>query len=214
MVKANIDDSNTIKILDLGCGKGAVAVRLAKDINCNVDGIDAVPEFIESAKQHAIDKGVDHKVKFIQGDIRKLYSNYKDYDIVILGAIGAVFGNQRETLEKVSNCLKPNGFVILDDGYLPDKSNNIKEIYTTQTRFYQFIKIAGFMVIEESIFEPEKMRLQNELIFNAIKKRVEELIERYPAKATIFNEYILEQEDQNNALENDLTCGVWLLKLT
>ncbi len=212
-VKQNIDDSKSLKILDLGCGKGAVSVRLAKDFNCNVVGIDAIPEFIESAKQLAIENGVTEKTTFIQGDIRILYTNYMDYDIVILGAIGPVLGNQQETLENVSQCLKPSGFVILDDGHLPDKTDNKKEIYTTKSRFYHFIKSAGFMVIEESIFESENMHQQNEIIFNAIKKRAKELIEKYPSKATIFNDYLIEQETQNNALENDLTCGVWLLRM-
>jgi ubiquinone/menaquinone biosynthesis C-methylase UbiE len=213
LVKKNIDDSNPLKILDLGCGKGAVSVRLAKDFNCKVIGIDAIHEFVESAKQLAVDEGIDNKTKFIQGDIRLLYTDYKNYDIVVLGAIGPVLGNQQETLEKITQCLKPHGFVILDDGYLLDKNDNNNDIYTTQKRFYQFIKSAGFMVVEEYIFEPEKMHQQNELIFNAIKKRAKELIEKYPSKASIFKDYLIEQETENYALENDLTCGVWLLRL-
>ena len=43
LIKDHVDISNP-KILDLGCDKGAVSIRIAQEMNCYVTGIDAVPE--------------------------------------------------------------------------------------------------------------------------------------------------------------------------
>ena len=208
----NLKDTNLLKVLDLGCGKGAVSVRLANDFSCKAVGIDAIPQFIESAKQLAKSMGVDQNTTFIQGDIRELYSSNKGFDIVVLGAIGPVLGNLYETLEKVSTCLKPLGYVVLDDGYLIDDSSMEDEIYSTQSEFYEHINRARYTTVDKTIFAPKEMREQNRSIFDCILKRAHELISMYPQNAPVLKEYISNQEKENHALENSLRCGVWLLQ--
>lgn len=205
------EDEIPLKILDLGCGKGAVSVRLAKDYNCMVYGIDALPEFVESAKEFAIENGVYHNCVFSQGDIRDQYAFYHDFDVIILGAIGPVLGNVGETLKKVSGCLKSTGFVILDDGYIPDNSEFKHEKCNSQSEFLCQIKSSGFEIVSENIFSYDEMLIQNEAIYTAIKSRTAELVKMYPEKAELFEEYLLNQERENEALENHLVCGVWLL---
>lgn len=41
------------RILDLGCGKGAVAIAVAQALGCRVDGVDAMPAFVEIARRQA-----------------------------------------------------------------------------------------------------------------------------------------------------------------
>jgi SAM-dependent methyltransferase len=40
-----------LKVLDLGCGKGAVTVKIAHKLNCLCYGIDALADFIDYAKR-------------------------------------------------------------------------------------------------------------------------------------------------------------------
>lgn len=212
MLHDHVDDFMPIKILDLGCGKGAVSARLAKDYNCLVFGIDALPEFVESAKEFAIGMGVYHKCIFTQGDIRNEYQYYKDFDIVVLGAIGPVLGNLQETLLKVSGCLKERGLVVLDDGYIPENSKYKHEKCTTRSEFINQIHSSGFEIICENLFDPNQIEEQNEAIFSAIKTRTQELIYSYPEKVSFLSDYLRDQEVENEALENELVCGVWLLQ--
>lgn len=212
LLNDHVDDFLPLKILDLGCGKGAVSIRLAKDYNCLVFGIDALPEFVESAKEFAIGMGVYHKCIFTQGDIRNEYQYYKDFDVVILGAIGPVLGNIQETLTKVSGCLKEGGIVVLDDGYVPDDSSFTHDKCTTRTEFINQIHGAGFEIVTERVFDSNEMEEQNRFIFSAIKSRTQELISNYPEKESLLNEYLRFQETENYALEKKLVCGVWLLE--
>ena len=52
------------KVLDLACGKGAVSVRLAKELNIHFKGVDILPEFIDYAKCNAQEYGVSDLCEF------------------------------------------------------------------------------------------------------------------------------------------------------
>ncbi|MFP4556915.1 MAG: class I SAM-dependent methyltransferase [Bacteroidales bacterium] len=201
-----------LKILDMGCGKGAVSVRLAKEFGCKVVGIDALPDFIETAKKFALEMSVDHLCSFELGDMRELYSNYKNFNLVVLGAIGPIFGDIGKSLEKVAQCIKTNGHVLLDDAYIADGSNLKDSNYINQSCFYKKINKAGFTIASEVIMSLDNMKKVNEIIFKSIEKRANELIKLHPTKSQLFKDYLDEQRIENKALENDLTCGVWLLK--
>lgn len=98
MITKHIPVSKETKVLDLACGKGAVSVYLAKELGCMVKGIDIIPEFIEFAIQKAQEYGVEELCEFLVGDITEMIKTEKDYDIVILGAVGDVLGNPEETI--------------------------------------------------------------------------------------------------------------------
>lgn len=58
------------QVLDLGCGKGAVAIHLAQESGFRVLGIDLFPPFIQEAKFRASKYGLTSLCKFEIGDIR------------------------------------------------------------------------------------------------------------------------------------------------
>ena len=102
LIKKYFDNYTDLKILDLGCGKGAVSIKISKTLGCKCYGIDAVPEFIKYAQYKADEFQVSHLCKFEPGDIRKKIEKLTDYDIIILGAIGPVFGDYYKTLSTLS----------------------------------------------------------------------------------------------------------------
>lgn len=61
-----------LKVLDLGCGKGAVSIRVSQKLGCTCYGIDAIPEFVAFARQKAGEFNVDHLCTFETADIREL----------------------------------------------------------------------------------------------------------------------------------------------
>ncbi len=93
LISKNIIISEKTKVLDLACGKGAVSIKLAKELGCQVKGIDIMQDFIENAKKKAREFKVETLCEFIVGDINQYVEVEKGYDIVILGAVGEVLGN-------------------------------------------------------------------------------------------------------------------------
>lgn len=56
------------RVIDLGCGKGAVAVEAAARLGCRVVGVDAIEAFVESARGLARARGVEGLCRFAVGD--------------------------------------------------------------------------------------------------------------------------------------------------
>ena len=92
LVRKHAENHSNLRVLDLGCGKGAVSIKLAKEFNCQCHGIDAVKEFIGEANEKAGEFGVDHLCQFAVADLRETIKALSRFDIIILGSIGPVFG--------------------------------------------------------------------------------------------------------------------------
>lgn len=211
LIRENIHRQN-LKILDLGCGKGAVSVHIARELDCEISGIDGVPEFIEEAKSHAAAQNVQGKCHFETGDIRLRIHQFGNMDLVILGAIGPVFGNVLETLNQVGKCISPGGYVLLDDGYIEDGLAVEYDRCLRKTEFFNQIRQADFEIIEEVSVTEEKMNQSENHIMKNIYRRIEELIEKYPDHKDLLNNYRKNQEYESRMLQEVITCGTWLLK--
>jgi SAM-dependent methyltransferase len=212
LITGNISNKN-LRILDLGCGKGAVSINVAKEIECTIKGIDAMPDFIESAKKYAKEFNVEDKCDFEAGDIRIKIKELKDFDVIILGAIGSVFGDLYSTLKNLSGSLNSSGYVLLDDGYIQDESLTNYNRCLRKTDFYNQITYAGFEIVQEIIFEKDAIEDSDKIIYDSIEKRISELIKEYPDKKKLFNGYLKSQEYENYILANELITGTWLLQL-
>ncbi|MGD8448567.1 MAG: class I SAM-dependent methyltransferase, partial [Desulfobacterales bacterium] len=140
---------DNLKVLDLGCGKGAVSIKVAHKFRCSCFGIDAIPEFISYAQKKAIEYKVEHLCKFETGDIRKQIKELQLYDIIILGSIGPIFGDYFTTLSTLSKYLNNSGMFIIDDGYIEDNSDYTHPLILKKQEILQQISIAGMKLIEE-----------------------------------------------------------------
>lgn len=202
---------SNLKILDLGCGKGVISVRLAKKFNCACVGIDAIEEFIKEATKKAKEYGVEKRCQFEVGDIRKRVTELKDFDIIILGAIGPVFGNYFSTLSTISKCFNEHGLVLIDDGYIEDESSFSHPLMEKRSSILKQITQAGMKLRDEIIVTDDEIKSTDDLIFQKVKKRCQELIEKYPEKSTLFLEYIKKQEEENEILETKVICSTMLI---
>jgi ubiquinone/menaquinone biosynthesis C-methylase UbiE len=75
-----IDSNPPGKALDLGCGTGTNAIKLAQN-HWQVTGVDFVPKAIKKAQQRAQEAGVD--IKFILGDVTNLSTINTVFDLVL-----------------------------------------------------------------------------------------------------------------------------------
>lgn len=208
----NFDKNKQLNVLDLGCGKGAVSIKLAQNFGCKTVGFDAVAEFIDFAKLKAQEYNVAHLCSFFVDDIRKIIREQLNFDIIILGAIGNVFGQLDDTLKLLSKSLKSTGLIILDDGYLQENINLENDKYLTQTAFFDTISKNNFICISEYKMTQSIMNELDNDIFEKIVQRCSELIKKFPIKRELFENYIQSQETENDILENKLQCSIFTLK--
>lgn len=202
-----------LKVLDLGCGKGAVSVKLARQVGCFCHGIDGVQEFIAVAQTKAREFAVDHLCHFEVADARVKAPLLSGFDVVILGAIGPVFGNYFETLSSISSCLKPDGIIVMDDGYLNEAHPVQIPPLLKKGEMLAQVTQAGMQLIdeitsaeEEGLFESYNSDIQH------IEKRCLELIDRHPEQTALFQQYLQNQRDEYQKLSTDIIGSTMVFK--
>ncbi|HHT49600.1 MAG TPA: class I SAM-dependent methyltransferase [Firmicutes bacterium] len=207
LIRKHIHVSAETKILDLACGKGAVSVNLAKELGCMVRGIDLIPEFIDFARKKAIEYGVEALCEFIVGDINEAVNAERDYDLVVLGAVGVVLGTPEETIRKLKQTIKPEGYILIDDAY---GKKGVGDGYCSREEWLLILEKMKVRLIAEKIVEEDELIDLNREQQGLIRKRANELMKKYPEKANLFGDYIRSQQAECDLLENDV-IGVTML---
>lgn len=212
LISKYFNNTTKLKVLDLGCGKGAVSVKVSQKLGCTCYGIDAITEFVEFAQQKATEYKVNHLCIFEMGDIREKVKELSGYDVVILGAIGPVFGDYYSTLSTLARCINENGIFIIDDGYINDDSDFSHPLMYKKSNILQQIERAGMELVENETIDRDDIVDSDDYIFDNLKMRCQELIEKYPNKRNLFLGYIRNQEIENDVLENKVIGTTLVIK--
>ncbi len=207
LISKHHKECGQLKVLDLGCGKGAVSIGIARELGCLCHGIDAMSDFIEFAGKKAAEYGVDDLCRFETGDIRTENISRDLYDVVVLAATGRVLGNHQQGLVKASEYLKVNGSIIIDDGYIYDnKDYKHPSIYTRKELIRQTTSAGMSLVDEEIIGRDENFKSTCSAEMGKITRRCEELAEKYPRKKQLFMGYINNQAREYEVLMSENVC--------
>ncbi|SFU33417.1 Methyltransferase domain-containing protein [Porphyromonadaceae bacterium KHP3R9] len=203
LIRKHDNNRERLRVLDLGCGKGAVSVRIAAELGHACYGIDAIPQFVEDAIQKAEQCGVGHLCRFEVGDIRERIRECGGHDIIILGAVGDLLGNSLETLTALQECLATEGMIVIDDGYTDDSDN-----YRSQA------SRAGMVLVDEVVFGGESAMKKYDEEYFTLERRCLELIGRYPEKQNLFAGYIRKQQLEYDKMRSEIVCSTMVFKRT
>ena len=142
LIETALNCPSPFKILDLGTGSGVLAVVMAKEVpGCEVVALEIDPKALSIAKENAKVHGVDDRVEFICGDLKKVdwrgnYSmilsnppyipsvdiqkimpevqNYEPLKALDGGVEGLDF--YRDIIPRASDRLEKNGYLIMEIG--------------------------------------------------------------------------------------------------
>lgn len=218
LIKDYIPYTDSTKILDLACGKGAVSINICKQLNIYVKGIDIIPEFISYGRKKAEEYKISDICDFEVNEINSVIDKESNYDIVILGAVGNVLGDQKQSLEKLKKVIKSNGYILLDDAYLTGNQEDIKNRslenyeYLTLAQWKQVFLETNLEIINILVNKNNTNKEINEYNNQQIKKRANELIKKYPEKKEIFEDYMENQLNECDDLANTIKGVTFLLK--
>ena len=212
LISRHFPETDTLQVLDLGCGKGAISVQVAKALKCICHGIDGIPEFIDEANSKALEYGVSERCRFETGDIRQEINRLPQYDVIILGAIGPLLGNYFQTLTTLKDCLRSGGAIIIDDAYIEDHHDFLHPLVLKRSDMLNQIREASMTLVEESLFDGDKVAANNDPLMDSLVVRCKELAQKYPTKKELFLNYIKQQQEESRILEEEVVCTVMLLK--
>jgi cyclopropane fatty-acyl-phospholipid synthase-like methyltransferase len=107
------------RVLDIGCGIGAPALRMARDYGCTITGINISREQVRQGRAMIAEAGISERVRIEHGDARKLPFADGSFDAVVCvevaGDICVGEEDKRTLLGEIFRVLAPGGSVGFSD---------------------------------------------------------------------------------------------------
>jgi SAM-dependent methyltransferase len=108
---ARADITSTSRVLDVGCGVGTTAIKIARRHGAQVHAVDISPLMLERAKANVQAAGVAGKVTVSEGDIIALDFADGIFDIVIAEAV-TMFVDRELAASELARVTRPGGRVL------------------------------------------------------------------------------------------------------
>lgn len=202
------------RVLDLGCGKGAVGIRLARDLGVRVLGVDLFEPFIEDARRRARREGVDERCEFRVADSRDVLKSEDGFDVVVWAALGGALGNIDRCVGQLRSVVRPRGYIVIDDGFLVSDhaiTRSGYEHYTSREETHRLLIQHGDELLQETLIPRSEVEARNHENNRCIQARAKGLTERFPEHADRLAGYVESQVAECEILESSIAAAVWLL---
>ncbi len=102
-------------ILDVGCGVGATACFIAKQIGCRVVGVDILERMVERSRQRAKRRKLTQQIEFRVADAQKLPFEDNLFDAVLTESVTAFPEDKQKAVSEYARVTKPGGYVGLNE---------------------------------------------------------------------------------------------------
>lgn len=154
--------------------------------------------------------------EFECGDMREAVEHVRVCDAALYAAHGPSLKG-RPCLEVLRQCVRPGGYIIVDDGFLVDGVQSKPPGYEDclpYDRTVAALTAHGDRLVVEVIVSPEKWHTDDDRITNLIRRRAAELALRHPQAASLLDEYVQIQQRECETLEAIYVPATWLLQRT
>jgi SAM-dependent methyltransferase len=202
------------KLLDLGCGKGAVSIQIASKLGLQVVGVDRMTPFLEDARKKAMEYHVSHLCEFINQDIMEFVSVEHGFDLVVLASLGGIFGSFKNTIATLRTQVRSGGYILIDDGYLR-KGGSLKrkgyEHYKKHEDTIKALTAFGDLLLQEINTTDVSLKINDEYMVS-IEKRGKKLVFQHPELEDNINAYIQLQAEECDVIKNQIEGSLWLLQ--
>jgi len=212
---------NESRILDLGCGKGAAAISVAKKLNLKVDGYDIFKPFLDFAIKKAESENISNLCNFFLADINEIIHNAADYDVVIYASAGPVFKDLKECVQQLRQTVHKGGYILINESYAIEDEKVDLDGYdylkgydgiVTHEKSKQQLTFYGDRLLNELVVPKSEVAATNQHNNDVIRKRAEKLAKQWPEKAHIFHDFVRKEKDECKIIENVLEDVLWLLE--
>ena len=202
-------------VLDLGCGRGDIAIRVARAFDAEVTGVDGHPPFIEIARQSAKEAGLQRRCEFAAADLRKSLAKPARFDAVLMIAVGPVLGDPAKTMSMLRAVVRDGGWIIIDDGYLEDgvPPSADYEGYLEREAMEAGLTHFGDTIVARRIGS-SAVSLFNALALETIPKRAMALAELHPELREVINQYVARQFEEVALMDGPLVSTLWAIQKT
>lgn len=101
------------KVLDVGCGRGNYAVRLAEKFRCAVVGVDPLEHLLRQGRAEVRRKRLQQRIIFRRGTMDNIPADAEAFDFIWARDMLNLVQNLRAGFAECSRVLKPHGRMII-----------------------------------------------------------------------------------------------------
>ncbi|MBX3381218.1 MAG: class I SAM-dependent methyltransferase [Phycisphaeraceae bacterium] len=193
------------RVLDLGCGKGAVAVEIARAIGCFVTGVDAFEPFVMSCRGLAAVKGVGSRCDFRVGLAERVGSTR--YDAVVLLNL---FPYER-AIPIARRLTKPGGYYLLDDAVAVGAGAK-EASFPTARDVAEAIEFAGDRVARFKVWTKPEVQRRERANYELLRRNAAELARASPKDGSLLSECLRRQRAGIAELSGVIRPACWLVR--
>jgi ubiquinone/menaquinone biosynthesis C-methylase UbiE len=104
------------KVLDAGCGFGAVTTEIAKKFrNSVIIGIDLADPLLKIANDLSENEGVSERISFLKGDVLEVDFPDDEFDLTISSYMMHIVERPVDMLNEIERVTKPGGRIMITD---------------------------------------------------------------------------------------------------
>ncbi|MBD3307989.1 methyltransferase domain-containing protein [candidate division KSB3 bacterium] len=203
------------RILDVGCGKGAVTITLARELGFAGVGVDACQAFLQEARRKAQENQVEALCRFEDADIREFVPQATGFDLVVYASLGNVLGSFSECIGCLRQTIRPDGYMLIDDGFLKETESLDREGYEhygSHAHTLEQLTSYGDTLVQEYIYPDAQTDAINAYYLKAITTRATEVAQRHPHLQDLLHSYVHNQEIECDVIHRYVTGAIWLLQ--
>lgn len=197
------------RVLDLACGKGAVAVEMAAQLRCRVLGVDAFRPFVEAARRAARARGVGARCRFRVGDAGR-FRAARPYDgAVMLG----LFPVDRAA-PLLRGLVRRGGVYLIDDAFLDERWVGARRVPGVPglREARGIFGALGDAVIEEHVPTHHQIRTLDAGLYGRLASRAKEIAVSRPRLAPALRRFLANQRRANRLMQGPIRPAVWVVR--
>ena len=200
-------------VLDLGCGKGAVAVEVAARLACRVVGVDAFKPFVQSAATLAAARNVSHLCQFQKADARRYpiaarHGPTPRFDAVLMVGLFDL----EDAAAVLRPLVRPGGLYLIDDCVSPGRSPPTDDAPLTRSEARLLLEERGDRIERETMWTPSQVLRVESVLADQIARRVRAIIRREPAARVPLTEFLKRQRASASDLVGAVRPAMWLVR--
>lgn len=140
-VAAKLDLKPGERVLDVGCGWGAILLYLAAHCDARVHGVTLSARQREVALARAVERGLARQVRIDVAHIEEVTLPPESVDAVVFSGSIVHMHNREAIYEQVAGALSPGGRLLVSDCFFPHRARGNRESRATE---YIFVTALGY----------------------------------------------------------------------
>lgn len=203
------------RILDLACGKGTLAITLARRFGCHITAVDGCTPFIEEALRAADHAEVSDLTTFIESDLRRFVSRAKrmrkQFDAALMMGLWAL-PDARRALRPL---VRSRGIYVIDDVFRDERLTTQQPEFAdipTRTESLAILEQDGDRVIEVDVLAPSRLRALNDSLYRPLASNAKRIARESPRLRPALATFLENQRHANSLLGRELRPAVWIVR--